>query len=150
MTSSTVAVRTAGLTKRYGSGDAAVAALDGVDVELRAGEFTAVMGPSGSGKSTFMHCTAGLDRPTSGTVWIGETEIGTLSDKELTVLRRERIGFVFQSFNLVPTLTARENILLPMTIAGRRPRRGWFNRVVDAVGLAPRLEHRPNELSGGQ
>lgn len=145
-----VAVRTTGLVKSYGAGDAAVRALDGVDLDLHAGEFTAVMGPSGSGKSTFMHCAAGLDRPSAGSVHIGDVDIAALSDKALTVLRRERIGFVFQSFNLVPTLTAKENILLPLSIAGRKPDKAWFDTVIDAVELRSRLDHRPNELSGGQ
>jgi putative ABC transport system ATP-binding protein len=127
-----------------------VRALDGVSVDLVAGEFTAVMGPSGSGKSTLMHCCAALDTPTSGQVLLGDTEIGGLSDKELTHLRRERIGFVFQSFNLVPTLTARENIVLPLSIAGRKPDPEWYDAVIDTVNLRDRLDHRPNQLSGGQ
>jgi putative ABC transport system ATP-binding protein len=146
----TVAARVVGLTKVYGKGDAEVRALDGVSLELLAGEFTAVMGPSGSGKSTLMHCCAALDVPTSGQVFIGETEIGNLSDKQLTHLRRERIGFVFQSFNLVPTLTAEENILLPLSIAGRKPDREWYDAVIATVDLGDRLRHRPNQLSGGQ
>ena len=146
----TVAARVVDLTKVYGSGDAEVRALDGVSLELFAGEFTAVMGPSGSGKSTLMHCCAALDVPTSGQVFIGDTEIGSLSDKRLTHLRRERIGFVFQSFNLVPTLTAEENILLPLSIAGRKPDREWYDAVIDTVNLGDRLRHRPNQLSGGQ
>jgi putative ABC transport system ATP-binding protein len=144
------AARTVDLTKTYGSGDAEVRALDGVSVELFAGEFTAVMGPSGSGKSTLMHCCAALDKPTSGSVFIGETEVSRLKDKELTRLRRDEVGFVFQSFNLVPTLTAKENITLPMSIAGRRPDEDWYETVVAAVNLHDRLGHRPNELSGGQ
>jgi putative ABC transport system ATP-binding protein len=146
----TVAARVVDLTKIYGSGDAEVRALDGVSLELFAGEFTAVMGPSGSGKSTLMHCCAALDVPTSGQVFIGDTEIGNLSDKKLTHLRRERIGFVFQSFNLVPTLTAEENILLPLSIAGRKPDREWYDAVISTVNLSDRLKHRPNQLSGGQ
>ncbi len=146
----TVAARVVDLTKVYGSGDAEVRALDGVSLELFAGEFTAVMGPSGSGKSTLMHCCAALDVPTAGQVFIGDTEIGGLSDKRLTHLRRERIGFVFQSFNLVPTLTAEENILLPLSIAGRKPDREWYDTVVATVNLGDRLRHRPNQLSGGQ
>ena len=138
------------LVRTYGSADAEVRALDGVDLDVRAGEFTAVMGPSGSGKSTLMHCMAALDAPTSGTVTVGGQELGRMRDKDLTLLRRDRIGFVFQSFNLVPTLTAEENILLPLSIAGRRPDDGWFETVVAAVGLADRLGHRPNEMSGGQ
>jgi putative ABC transport system ATP-binding protein len=149
-TDGTAAARTVALTKTYGTGGAAVVALDAVTVELLAGEFTAVMGPSGSGKSTLMHCCAALDTPTSGSVFVGETELSGLSDKELTRLRRDEIGFVFQSFNLVPTLTAQENITLPLSIAGRRPDRGWYDTVVDTVGLRDRLGHRPNELSGGQ
>jgi putative ABC transport system ATP-binding protein len=145
-----VAARVVDLTKVYGSGDAEVRALDGVSVDLVAGEFTAVMGPSGSGKSTLMHCCAALDTPTSGQVLLGDTEIGGLSDKELTHLRRERIGFVFQSFNLVPTLTARENIVLPLSIAGRKPDPEWYDAVIDTVNLRDRLDHRPNQLSGGQ
>jgi putative ABC transport system ATP-binding protein len=144
------AARAVGLTKTYGTGDATVTALDGVDVELYAGEFTAVMGPSGSGKSTLMHCCAALDSVTSGSVFVGDTELSRLGDKELTRLRRDEIGFVFQSFNLVPTLTAEENILLPLSIAGRRPDPAWYDLVIDTVGLRDRLTHRPNELSGGQ
>ena len=125
-------------------------ALDDVTLDLYAGEFTAVMGPSGSGKSTLMHVCAALDRPTSGEVWIGDRSIGELKDKALTVLRREEIGFVFQSFNLVPTLSAEENILLPLAIAGRKPEQAWFDSVIATVGLRDRLSHKPNELSGGQ
>jgi putative ABC transport system ATP-binding protein len=150
MTTKVAAARVVDLTKVYGSGDAEVRALDGVTLDLAAGEFTAVMGPSGSGKSTLMHCCAALDAPTSGEVWVGDTEIGHLSDKQLTLLRREQIGFVFQSFNLVPTLTAGENVVLPLSIAGRTPDREWYDAVVDTVGLRDRLGHRPNELSGGQ
>jgi putative ABC transport system ATP-binding protein len=144
------AARTVGLTKTYGTGDAAVTALDAVDVELYAGEFTAVMGPSGSGKSTLMHCCAALDNATSGAVFVGDTELTRLKDKELTRLRRDEIGFVFQSFNLVPTLTAEENILLPLSIAGRRPDKDWYRTVIETVALQDRLSHRPNQLSGGQ
>jgi putative ABC transport system ATP-binding protein len=136
--------------KIYGSGETAVRALDGVTVELPGGCFTAIMGPSGSGKSTLMHCLAGLDSVTAGQVYIGEVELSTLSDKELTLLRRKRIGFVFQAFNLLPTLTALENITLPMALAGRAPDRDWLDRVIDIVGLRDRLRHRPSELSGGQ
>jgi len=125
-------------------------ALDAVSLELRTGEFTAIMGPSGSGKSTLMHCAAGLDAVTSGHVFVGDTDLTTLKEKDLTVLRRDQIGFVFQSFNLIPTLTAKENILLPLSIAGRSPDRQWFDHVVDTVGLRDRLGHRPSELSGGQ
>jgi putative ABC transport system ATP-binding protein len=144
------AARAVDLTKTYGSGDAAVRALDAVSVELYAGEFTAVMGPSGSGKSTLMHCCAALDSATSGSVYVGDTELSGLGDKELTRLRRDEIGFVFQSFNLVPTLSAEENITLPLSIAGRRPDPEWYRTVIDTVGLRDRLGHRPNELSGGQ
>ena len=145
-----VAARVVDLTKVYGSGDAEVRALDGVTLDILAGEFTAVMGPSGSGKSTLMHCCAALDTPTSGHVLLGDTEIGGLDDKRLTRLRRERIGFVFQSFNLVPTLTAGENIVLPLSIAGRKPDPEWYDTVIDTVNLRDRLHHRPNQLSGGQ
>ena len=144
------AARTVGLTKVYGRGQTQVVALDDVTVDFRAGEFTAVMGPSGSGKSTLMHCAAALDSATSGEVFVGETELTSLKDKALTRLRRDRIGFVFQAFNLVPTLTAHENIVLPLAIAGRKPDQQWFDTVIDTVGLRDRLSHRPNELSGGQ
>ncbi|HYV60963.1 MAG TPA: ABC transporter ATP-binding protein, partial [Acidimicrobiia bacterium] len=137
-------------TKVYGTGDAAVLALDDVDVSFEGGRFTAIMGPSGSGKSTLLHCLAGLDELTSGEVYLGEVELGSLSEKQLTVLRRDRIGFVFQSYNLIPTLDAQENITLPMRLAGRRPDREWVDRVIDTVGLRDRLSHRPSELSGGQ
>jgi putative ABC transport system ATP-binding protein len=150
MTVGVVAARVDELTKVYGAGAAEVRALDGVSLDIAAGEFTAVMGPSGSGKSTLMHCCAALDVPTSGQVFIGDTEIGGLSDKKLTNLRRDRIGFVFQSFNLVPTLTAEENILLPLAIAGRKPDPEWYDTVIATVDLADRLHHRPNQLSGGQ
>ncbi|HSE72521.1 MAG TPA: ABC transporter ATP-binding protein [Nocardioidaceae bacterium] len=149
-TSEGFAARAVNLTKTYGSGDAAVTALDDVTVGFRAGEFTAVMGPSGSGKSTLMHCAAALDSATRGSVLLGDTDLSRLKDKELTRLRRDRVGFVFQAFNLVPTLTAEENILLPLSIAGRRPDPEWYATVVDTVGLRPRLRHRPSELSGGQ
>jgi putative ABC transport system ATP-binding protein len=149
-TTTAIAARTVAATKVYGRGDQAVTALDDVDLEIPAGRFTAVMGPSGSGKSTLMHCLAGLDSLTSGEVYIGDTELGSLDDRALTRLRRERIGFVFQSYNLMPTLTAYENITLPFALAGRKPDRDWVGRVVDSVGLAPRLRHRPAELSGGQ
>jgi putative ABC transport system ATP-binding protein len=145
-----VVARTIGLTKIYGTGDTAVRALDGVDVTIEAGRFTAVMGPSGSGKSTLMHCLAGLDDATSGQVVVDGVELGELSDKELTRLRRERLGFVFQAFNLLPTLTAIENVTLPSALAGRRPDPEWLDAVIDAVGLRDRLSHRPSELSGGQ
>ena len=136
--------------KVYGSGDTAVRALDDVSVEFPAGRFTAIMGPSGSGKSTLMHCLAGLDSLTSGEVLIDGTPLGTLKDKDLTVLRRERIGFVFQSYNLVPTLTAEENIVLPLGLAGQRPDQAWVDEIVKTVNLGDRLRHRPSELSGGQ
>ena len=144
------AARAEALTKVYGEGDAEVRALDGVTVSFAAGEFTAIMGPSGSGKSTLLHCLAGLDTPTSGRVFVGETDLTELSERDLTRLRRDRVGFVFQAFNLVPTLSAAENITLPLDIAGRSPDRAWFDQVVDTIGLRDRLSHRPNELSGGQ
>ena len=137
-------------TKTYGVGDTTVRALDHVTVEFPTGRFTAIMGPSGSGKSTLMHCVAGLDSLTSGQVMLGTTDLGSLNDKQLTLLRRERIGFVFQAFNLVPTLTAIENITLPMALAGRDPDAAWLDQVIATVGLADRLDHRPSELSGGQ
>jgi len=144
------AARAEGLSKFYGSGDAAVAALDDVSVAVGEGQFTAIMGPSGSGKSTLLHLLAGLDRPTSGEVYLGDTEITSLNDKALTMLRRDRIGFIFQSFNLLPTMTAAENIVLPMRIAGRKPDEHWVASIVETVGLTGRLSHRPSELSGGQ
>jgi putative ABC transport system ATP-binding protein len=144
------AARGTDLVKIYGQGDAAVRALDGVSVDFAAGQFSAIMGPSGSGKSTLMHCMAGLDKITSGRVFVGDTELSALGDKELTRLRRDRIGFIFQAYNLVPTLTAGENITLPMDIAGRKPDQGWVDRLIDTVGLRDRLSHRPSELSGGQ
>lgn len=145
-----VAAKVRNLTKTYGSGDAMVRALDDVSLDLVEGEFTAIMGPSGSGKSTLMHCCAALDNATSGEVWVGDRELSGLKDKELTRLRRDEVGFVFQSFNLVPTLTAEENILLPQSIARRKPDREWYDSVIDTVGIRDRLGHRPNELSGGQ
>jgi putative ABC transport system ATP-binding protein len=144
------AARAVDLYKVYGSGDAEVVALGGVTVDFQAARYTAIMGPSGSGKSTLLHCLAGLDAPTSGRVFIGDVDLTALSEKQLTVLRREKVGFVFQAYNLVPTLNAAENITLPLDIAGRKPDRVWFDTVVDAVGLRSRLGHRPNELSGGQ
>jgi putative ABC transport system ATP-binding protein len=144
------AARAVAATKRYGKGDSAVNALDGIDVEFARGAFTAIMGPSGSGKSTLMHALAGLDDLTSGQVFIGDTDLTTLKDKQLTRLRRDRIGFVFQAFNLVPTLSALENITLPGDLAGRRADEAWLETVIDTVGLRPRLQHRPSELSGGQ
>ena len=146
----TAAARVVEATKVYGEGATAVIALDDVTVDLPAGRFTAVMGPSGSGKSTLMHCVAGLDTLTEGRVFLGDVELGSLSDKELTLLRRDRVGFVFQAFNLVPTLSARENIVLPDRLAGRSPEPGWLDEVVRTVGLGDRLAHRPSELSGGQ
>jgi putative ABC transport system ATP-binding protein len=144
------AARAVDLTKVYGRGDAAVRALDGVSVDFDRGRYTAIMGPSGSGKSTLLHCMAGLDAPTSGQVFIGDVDLTTLSEKQLTLLRREKVGFVFQTFNLIPTLTAAENITLPLDIAGDKPDRAWFDTVIDTVGLRDRLSHRPSELSGGQ
>ena len=141
---------TVDVVKIYGSGDAAVTALDHVTVDFATGRFTAIMGPSGSGKSTLMHCIAGLDEVTSGTVRIGDTRLADLNDRQLTELRRTQVGFIFQAFNLIPTLTAEENIVLPLTLGGRSPDREWFDTVVDTVGLRDRLRHRPNELSGGQ
>ncbi|MEV4154617.1 ABC transporter ATP-binding protein [Nocardia salmonicida] len=138
------------LVKLYGSGDTQVKALDGVSADFAKGEFTAIMGPSGSGKSTLMHCLAGLDSASAGEVRIGDTALTGLSDKQMTALRRDRIGFVFQAFNLVPTLTALENITLPLDIAGRKPDQEWLDTVVKRLGLGDRLEHRPSELSGGQ
>jgi putative ABC transport system ATP-binding protein len=145
-----IAIRTAGLHKVYGRGEAAVTALREVDVSFRQGEFTAIMGPSGSGKSTLMHCLAGLDTASAGQVWLGDTELTGLNDAQLTTLRRDRIGFVFQSFNLLPVLDARANVLLPLNLAGRKPDPAWFADVIGRLGLADRLGHRPAELSGGQ
>ncbi len=145
-----VAARAIGATKTYGKGDGAVIALNRVNVEFAAGAFTAIMGPSGSGKSTLMHCLAGLDELTAGQVLIGDVDLTTLNDKHLTLLRRDKVGFIFQAYNLVPTLTALENITLPMDLAGRKPDRAWLDQVVDTIGLRNRLEHRPSELSGGQ
>jgi putative ABC transport system ATP-binding protein len=144
------AARVEGVSKHYGTGDASVAALDDVTVGLAPGEFTAIMGPSGSGKSTLLHLLAGLDRPTAGKVYLGDTEITSLNDKTLTLLRRDRIGFIFQSFNLLPTMTAAENIVLPMRIAGRKPDQEWVDSIVETVGLTQRVGHRPSQLSGGQ
>lgn len=145
-----LAARALNISKVYGTGDAQVIALDDVSVGIPRGRFTAVMGPSGSGKSTLMHCMAGLDSVDSGTVAIGDIELTRLDDKRLTRLRRDSVGFVFQAFNLVPTLTALENITLPMDIAGRKPDQQWLDTVIDTIGLRPRLKHRPSELSGGQ
>ncbi|MCX6471315.1 ABC transporter ATP-binding protein [Williamsia herbipolensis] len=149
-TSAEIAARATDVTKTYGSGDTTVEALRGVSLSFRSGEFTAIMGPSGSGKSTLMHCLAGLDSVSGGSVTIGDTDLTSLGDKEMTRLRRDRIGFVFQSYNLVPTLTARENITLPLDIAGRTPDQQWFDTVVERLGIGERLGHRPSELSGGQ
>jgi putative ABC transport system ATP-binding protein len=146
----TVAAHAVNLSKIYGQGDTQVVALDNVSVDFPSGQYTAVMGPSGSGKSTLMHCLAGLDSPTSGEVWLGGSEISKLGDKELTRLRRDEVGFIFQAFNLVPTLSALENITLPMDLAGVKPDQEWLDRVIDTVGLRDRLRHRPSELSGGQ
>ena len=146
----TAAARAEAARKVYGKGDTEVVALDDVDVEFEAGRFTAIMGPSGSGKSTLMHCVAGLDSLTSGRVFIDDTDLTTLDDKGLTLIRREKVGFVFQAFNLVPTLDAYENIVLPLSLAGREPDKAWLDTVVGTMGLADRLHHRPSELSGGQ
>jgi putative ABC transport system ATP-binding protein len=143
-------VSATGVTRVFGEGEAAVRALDGISVDFPAGRFTAIMGPSGSGKSTLMHILAGLDRPTEGTVVLDGVELQRLDDRGLTELRRDKVGFVFQSFNLLPVLTAEENILLPLSIAGRKPDRQWIERLVDTVRLSDRLTHRPSELSGGQ
>ncbi|GAA2834372.1 ABC transporter ATP-binding protein [Kitasatospora paracochleata] len=158
MTTAAKAVQTTGttaasarqVTKTYGAGETRVTALDSVDVDIQRGRFTAIMGPSGSGKSTLMHCLAGLDTVTEGRIWIGDAEITGLKDKQLTKLRRDKIGFIFQAFNLLPTLNALENITLPMDIAGRKPDKAWLDQVVETVGLADRLKHRPTQLSGGQ
>jgi len=144
------AARTEDAVKIYGKGQVAVRALDAVTVEFIAGRYTAIMGPSGSGKSTLMHCQAGLDSVTSGNVYLGETDLSSLDDKALTQLRRDQVGFIFQAYNLLPTLTALENITLPLDLAGRKPDQAWLDQVIDTVGLRPRLTHRPTELSGGQ
>lgn len=145
-----LAARTVMAEKIYSAGDSEVRALDGVSLDIKRGEFTAIMGPSGSGKSTLMHCLAGLDQLTSGNVYIGETDISKLNEKNLTLLRRERVGFIFQAFNLVPTLSAKENIVLPQRLGGATTDPEWLSQVIAAVGLQDRLSHRPNELSGGQ
>jgi putative ABC transport system ATP-binding protein len=145
-----IAARAVGLSKIYGEGDATVRALDDVSVDFERARYTAIMGPSGSGKSTLLHCMAGLDTPTSGQVFIGDVDLTMLSEKALTLLRRRKVGFVFQAYNLVPTLTAAENITLPLDIAGEEPEKAWYDRVVDTVGIRDRLSHRPAELSGGQ
>ena len=147
---SAVAARARKVVKAFGTGETRVVALDDVDVDILRGQFTAIMGPSGSGKSTLMHCLAGLDTVTTGQIWVNETEITGLKDKKLTRLRRDRIGFIFQAFNLLPTLNAIENIKLPMDIAGRKPDQQWLDRVVETLGLGDRLKHRPSQLSGGQ
>ncbi|MFL6125539.1 ABC transporter ATP-binding protein [Actinophytocola sp.] len=144
------AARARALTKVYGTGDSRVVALDHVDVDFHSGRFTAIMGPSGSGKSTLMHCVAGLDEPTGGAVFLGDVELSGMSDNQLTALRRDRVGFVFQAFNLLPTLTAWENITLPLDLAGRAPDRELATTIIEAVGLGDRLHHRPSQLSGGQ
>ncbi len=146
----TVAVRAEEVTKIYGTGDTAVRALNNITVEFAAARYTAIMGPSGSGKSTLLHCLAGLDRVTAGRIMLGDIDISASSEKELTVVRRDKIGFVFQSYNLIPTLNAIENITLPLSLAGRKPNKRWLDRVISTVGLADRLTHRPSELSGGQ
>jgi putative ABC transport system ATP-binding protein len=145
-----VAARAVQASKIYGEGEAAVHALDGISVEFATSRFTAIMGPSGSGKSTLLHCLAGLDRLTSGQIYLGDIDLSGLNEKQLTLIRRDRIGFVFQAFNLIPTLSAEENITLPMALAGRKPEKAWFDQIVKTVRLADRLTHRPNELSGGQ
>jgi putative ABC transport system ATP-binding protein len=145
-----IAARAVGVTKAYGSGETRVLALDEVSVAFTAGRLTAIMGPSGSGKSTLMHCLAGLDAVSGGDVYIGDTRVTGLGDRALTNLRRDQVGFIFQQFNLLPTLSARENILLPLSIAKRKPDPGWFDNVIETVGLQDRLGHRPTQLSGGQ
>jgi putative ABC transport system ATP-binding protein len=145
-----VAAQAINAVKVYGKGDTAVRALDGIDVSFGKGQFSVIMGPSGSGKSTLMHCLAGLDTLSSGQILIGDTDLGTLDDKKLTQLRRDRVGFIFQAFNLVPTLTAEENIALPAALAGSKLDQPWVDLVVKTIGLQDRLQHRPNELSGGQ
>jgi putative ABC transport system ATP-binding protein len=149
-TATSVAARAVDVWKVYGTGEAQVIALRGVNVELERGRFTAIMGPSGSGKSTLMHCLAGLDSVTRGEVYIGDTKVTGLGDAGLTKLRRDKVGFIFQQFNLLPTLTAEENILLPLSIAGRKPDQQWYDTVIATVGLGDRLKHRPTQLSGGQ
>ena len=149
-TTTAVAARAVQATKIYGKGETEVRALDHVDVAFDRGAYTAIMGPSGSGKSTLLHCIAGLDTLTSGQMFLGDIDLSSLSEKQLTQVRRDRIGFIFQTYNLIPTLNALENITLPMALAGRRPDEAWLNRVIDTVSLRPRLTHRPSELSGGQ
>jgi putative ABC transport system ATP-binding protein len=145
-----IAARALGATKIYGEGETEVRALDGVDVEFERGAYTAIMGPSGSGKSTLLHCIAGLDTLTSGQVFLGDIDLSSLNEKRLTQARRDKIGFIFQTYNLIPTLTALENITLPMALAGRRGNQEWIDRIIDTVNLRSRLTHRPSELSGGQ
>jgi len=145
-----LAARAVAASKIYGTGDTAVHALDAIDVEFPRAQYTAIMGPSGSGKSTLLHCLAGLDSLTSGHVYLGDIDLSQLSDKEVTRVRRDRVGFIFQTFNLIPTLTAFENITLPIALAGHKPDQEWLDRIVDTVGLRDRLSHRPSELSGGQ
>ena len=147
---SAYAARAVGATKIYGSGDSEVRALDGVDANFERGKFTAIMGPSGSGKSTLMHCIAGLDSLTSGQVFVSDIDLSSLNDKALTELRREKIGFIFQAFNLIPTLNALENIMLPLTLGRKKGDEAWIDRVIDTISLRDRLTHRPSELSGGQ
>jgi putative ABC transport system ATP-binding protein len=149
-TSAGVAARAVDASKIYGQGEAEVRALDHISVEFSSGQYTAIMGPSGSGKSTLLHCLAGLDRLTSGQVVLGDLDITHLPEKQMTRVRRDRLGFIFQTFNLIPTLTALENITLPLDLAGREPDKEWLEHVIDIVGLRPRLKHRPSELSGGQ
>jgi putative ABC transport system ATP-binding protein len=149
-TSTAIAARAVEASKVYGTGEAQVRALDAINVDFARNAFTAIMGPSGSGKSTLLHCLAGLDRVTSGQIFLGDIEISAASEKQLTLIRRDRVGFIFQSYNLIPTLNAVENMTLPMSLAGTRPDRDWLNRIVDTVGLRDRLTHRPTELSGGQ
>jgi putative ABC transport system ATP-binding protein len=150
VTRTEIAARAIDATKVYGSGDTQVRALDGIDVEFARHRFTAIMGPSGSGKSTLLHCLAGLDRLTEGQIFLGDTEISATSEKQLTLIRRDQIGFIFQSYNLIPTLTAEENITLPMALAGEKPDPARFDQIIDTVSLRDRLHHKPNELSGGQ
>jgi putative ABC transport system ATP-binding protein len=144
------AARTEGAVKIYGAGQVEVRALDGVTVEFTAGRYTAIMGPSGSGKSTLLHCAAGLDTLTSGKAYIGDADLSTLNDQRLTILRRDHVGFVFQAFNLVPTITAAENITLPLLLAGRKGDQAWIAKIIETLGIGDRLKHRPQELSGGQ
>ena len=147
---STIAAEAVGASKVYGSGDTQVVALDNVSAQFGRGQFTAIMGPSGSGKSTLMHCLAGLDRLSAGSVSIGGVDLSSLNDKALTQLRRDQVGFIFQAFNLIPTLSALENMTLPMDLGGRKPEQAWLDTVIDTIGLRDRLNHRPSELSGGQ